>query len=147
MLDFNSRSDIELFHSRCYILNPENLDTLDRCKYWDESAVRDIASLEAAISDLKEYRRQVAARAMALATAVYDLRLSLTRSRYYRGSVEYRVQLEKVFSDSTIPPQALISERYSGKERHKARARYEALLHEHPGIETVVDIEKRQWER
>lgn len=147
MLDFQSRSDLELCHNRCYILNPVKIDTLDRCKSWDEAAARGIAELEAVIADLKEYRRQVAARAMALATAVYDLRLSFTRSRYYRGSVEYRVQLEKVFSDSTIPPQTLISERYSGKERHKARARYEALLHEHPGIETVVDIEKRQWER
>ena len=147
MLDFQSRSDLELCHARCYVLNPVKIDTLERCKSWDEAAARDIASLEAAISDLKEYRRQVAARAMALSTAVYDLRLSFTRHRSYRGSVSYRVELEKVFSDPTIPPQALISETYPGTERHKARARYAALLHDRPGIDTFVDIEKRQWER
>ena len=147
MLDFQSRSDLELCHARCYVLNPVKIDTLERCKSWDEAAVRYIAELEAAIADLKEYRRQVAARAMALSTAVYDLRLSLTRHRYYRGSVEYRVLLEKVYADPSIPPQALISETYPGTERHKARARYAALLHEHPGIDTFVDIEKRQWER
>ncbi len=131
-----------------YCPKPERLmHTLEGCKRYDAHTLQDIERLEGLIADLKEYRQMIAARAALLATAVYDYRLSLVRKKHYQGSVTYYVCLEKVFEDATIPPQPVISETYSGAERHKARARFEELKKQRPGIETFVNTEKASWER
>ena len=40
-----------------------------------------------------------------------------------------------------------LNEFYPGKERRKAISRFEELKKQFPGIESVVDIDKRQWEK
>lgn len=136
------RADIHL-----YCPKSELLSTLEECQHRDAYTLHDIERLENLIADLKEYRQMIAARAALLTTAVYDYQLSFIRKRRYKGDVSYYVKLEKVFGDPSIPPQPVISETYSGNERHKARARFEQLKKQRPGIATFIDIEKAYWER
>ena len=40
-----------------------------------------------------------------------------------------------------------LREKYSGKDRRKAFARFEEIQKQRPGIEAIKDIEKRSWEK
>lgn len=150
-LEFDYRQDKELCRNRCYVISPESIQTVKDCSYWDTRAVEDIADLEEAIEQLKEYRRMVAARAAKLATDNYHLCLSLKRERRTSWSgpdrIYYHVRLDKVFSDKSVNPQPVIKETFPGAERHKARSRFESLRKEYPGVETLIDIAKSRWER
>lgn len=151
MPDFKNREDMELMHSRCYILSPARMMTVEKCQYWDALACRDIAELEGVVESLRAYRAQIAARAAELATAPYTLRLSLSRVHEWdrkkrKDMVFYRVRLSRVYLLDGIEPQDEINDRFPGPERHKAKARFEELKKQYAGIETVVDITKSKWE-
>ena len=96
-------------------------------------------------SYLKDYRQALAARYGELETMPYTRLLKLERCPHWKGNIEYTVTITKTFPDKTEIKE--LREVYPGKERRKAIARYEQLKKERPGIEAVMDIEKRQWEK
>lgn len=129
---------------RGYLTRPEKL-TQDRVKVYDESAARLIERCEEVIAALKEYRQALAARYAELDAAPYSLRLELERKPSYSGSgVLYYVRIVRSYQDGTEVQE--LAETYQGKQRREALARFEELKKQRPGIETVKDIERRNWE-
>lgn len=138
----SKEADIRL---HAYLTRPDAL-TADRIPYNDETAARVIAECESLIRSMQEYRQALAARFAQLSTASYKLRLELKREAGWTGrGVTYFVTIYKTFDDGTEVME--LNERYPGKERHKAQARFEELKKQRPGIETVKDIERKSWER
>lgn len=130
---------------RDYLLLPEKL-TENEIRRFDESAARTIAECEAAIQDLKEYQRDLAARFAQLTTAPYKLRLEIERDPHWRNQgVDYYVRIIKAYEDGTEIKE--LNEHYTGKQRREALARFEELKKQRPGIEVVKDISRRSWER
>lgn len=126
-----------------YLIRPDTL-TADRIPWNDGSAARVIGQCQAMIEQLTEYRQALAERYAALATAAYKDRLEIERYPGY-GGIKYYVRIIRTYEDGTT--EALLSETYSGAERHKALARFEELKKQRPGIETLKDIARRSWER
>ena len=128
-----------------YLLRPDVL-TADRIQHQDETAARMIASCQALIDQLTEYRQALSARYAALATAAYRDRLELIRDPGYRGKpVLYFVRIVRTYEDGTT--ERVLDEKYFGTERRKAFARFAELKKQRPGIETIQDTDKRSWER
>lgn len=125
--------------------HPEKL-TLDQIKNNDGYALRIIEEARTVIADLTEYRKGLAARYAQLTTAPYSLRLELERypANSFHG-VSFEVRIIKRYEDGTTVPELI--EKYPGKERRQALARFEELKKQRPGIELWKDIERRSWER
>lgn len=126
-----------------YLHRPSKLTT-DRIPFYDQSASRIIAQCESMIKAMQEYRQALAARYAELEASPYTLRLELERHPY-SGGIVYDVRLIRVYPDGTEVKE--IDEHYKGKQRREALARFEELKKQRPGIDTVVDIERRSWER
>lgn len=129
----------------CHLLHPDTL-TQDKVAYYDKRAAEYIQYAQALIDNLTEYRQALAARYNQLATAAYHYELKVERqppSSY--SKVKYFVTLNKIFEDGTTVTE--LNERYEGKQRREALARFEELKKQRPGIAAVMDIEKRHWER
>ena len=127
----------------CY--RPDKLSTVAEILQNNERASRTIAELESYITALREYQQELSKRAAQLETMGYKLLLKLERYKRYQGGVEYYITLIKTLDDGTQITE--LSETYTGKERRQAIARFEALKKERPGIEAIIDIEKKSWER
>ena len=126
-----------------YLLHPSKLTT-DRITWNDQNAARIIAQCESTIKAMQEYRQALAARYAELEASPYKLRLEL--ERYPSGSgIKYFVRLIRAYPDGTEVTE--LNEKYQGKQRREALARFEELKKQRPGIDTVVDIERRSWER
>ena len=97
------------------------------------------------IADLKDYQIALAARYAELETMSYQYRLELTRCPHWKGCIEYFVRIVKTLEDGSEIEE--LREKYSGKDRHKAIARFEELKKQRPGIEAEKRIEKQQWEK
>ena len=128
-----------------YIQHPRKLSTPEQIMYRDKDAAENIRRLESIIADLKDYRQALAARYGELETMPYTRLLKLERCPHWKGKIEYTITITKTFPDKTEIKE--LREVYPGKERRKAIARYEQLKKERPGIEAVMDIEKRHWEK
>lgn len=130
---------------RVYLAAPGKL-TLDRIPWNDQQAARAITEAEALIQNLKEYRQALAARYAELTTCAYSLRLELVRypSRSGHG-VTFGLRIIKRYEDGTEVDE--LREHYTGKQRREALARYAELKKQRPGIDAVLDIERRPWER
>ena len=130
----------------CYLVRPDAL-TLDRIPWNDQQAARYIAEIEATAAALREYRQALAARYAELSTMPYALRLEIKRtpaSLSFHG-VYFDIRIVRRFEDGTETEE--LREHFTGKERRQALARFEDLKKQHPGIEIVKDIEKKQWEK
>ena len=144
---FQGRDDQDLT-LRCYLVNPLKKTDPKQLLYWDGYAAQDIAKAEELIQTLKEYRQAIAERYSQLATMPYKIRLELVRQASWYGygkGVTYHIAIKKIYQDGT--EQDELRENFTGKERHKALARFEELKKQRPGIEAIKDIEKSQWER
>lgn len=129
-----------------YIIHPEKLGTIERVKYYDESAGRTIQKMDEYIDQLRGYRQALAERYAALASMPYTYRLELIRHKgWYDKKVTYTIQLLQVYQDGH--EEVAEKTTYSGTERRQALKDYEAMKKSRPGIETKVDIEKARWER
>ena len=128
-----------------YLIRPDTL-TADRIQYNDETAARLIEDCRRLAGQLTDYRKALAERYAALATAAYRDRLELTRERRWRDSpVLYHVQIIRTYEDGTA--ETVLHETYHGQERRKAFARFAELKHQRPGIEIMLDTEKKPWEK
>lgn len=128
-----------------YLSHPDAL-TQEKVVYYDKRAAEYIQCAQTLIDNLTEYRQALADRYNKLATAAYRYELKVERqppSSYTK--VKYFVTLDKVYDDGTRITE--IIERYEGKQRREALARFEELKKQRPGIDAITDIEKRHWER
>ena len=130
---------------RGYLALPGTLDTFDRIRHMDDSAARLIADCKRLVTQLSAYRQDLAARYNDLATMLSRDQLVLERVPSYSGKITYYIRFFTVYEDGTRCETA--SERYDGKARHKAIARFEALKKERRNAEFIKDIAKKQWER
>ena len=128
-----------------YAQAPKSLTTTKEVVYRESSVRQTIGQLEKMIADLKDYQIALAARYAELETMSYQYRLELTRCPHWKGCIEYFVRIVKTLEDGSEIEE--LREKYSGKDRYKAIARFEELKKQRPGIEAIKDIEKRHWEK
>lgn len=127
-----------------YLSHPASL-TPDRIPWNDNQAESLMVQCEYLIAAMRSYRQALAARYAALETSPYTLRLSLIRHPGWRSGVTYDLTLSRIYEDGTEVQE--LQEHYTGKQRHEALARFEALHRSRPGIETVKAMERQAWER
>ena len=127
-----------------YLTRPDKLDTFDRIRHMDDNAARLIADCKRLVTQHSAYRQDLAARYNELVTMLSREEIKLERVNCY-GSISYYLRFTTVYDDGTRCETA--SERYDGKARHKAIARFEALKKERRNAEFIKDIAKKQWER
>lgn len=121
----------------------ERIPEMDRLKLYDNWIAQDIAAAEKVIEKAKAYRLELAKRAAQLETMQSHIRVTLKRER--RDNIAYFLYTEKVYEDGTA--QRLQSNRYEGKERHKAIKAFKDMRKAFPGYEYIEDIQKGYWER
>ena len=128
-----------------YLTDPAKLTTPKDIVWRDKHIAEDITRLETVLEALRDYRKDLAARYGELETMPYTRRLKLERHPHWKGRIEYIVTITRIYPDKTVIDE--LREVFPGKERTKAIARTNDLLHKYPGIPYEVDIEKRTWER
>lgn len=125
---------------------PESIYELDRVQSRDRYVAEDIKKLEALLADLKEYRQDLARRYSELATMTYTYKLYLVREKSWSTKkVSYTVRLARVLPDGKEIDEQ--KEVFSGFERKQAFELFSDLKKARPGIETVQDTNKKQWEK
>ena len=142
---FENRTDEQL-NIYVYIVSPKTINTIERLEYWDSEAVSDIARLQETINKLKEYRQMLYERAQFIESAQYTRVLYIKREyHYYSKTVSYHVGIAREYKemDDVIEQE----DKFPGKERHKAFARFKELKKQNPGIATIEETEKGKWER
>lgn len=111
----------------------------------DRRAADDIRRLESYAEALKLYRAAVAQRYQELATAPTVPVITLKRTKTSYNGIRYTLAEYRQYLDGTRTE--LRHTTYSGKERHKAIAAFNAAVKAHPGITAEMDIAKGRWER
>lgn len=140
-----NNSDLAEIRFSTTMHDPKTLDTAKRIVYYDKNAAEAIDRCKEAIKNLEEYRQELAQRYAMLETMLFSDRLELIRYRAWKGAVTYHVNIIRTYEDKTEVE--ILKESFSGKERKKAFERFEALKKQRPGIKTVIDVEKRKWEK
>lgn len=142
---YGSRSKEAEIRLNAWLLRPDTL-TPDKISYYDGVALQTIRRAQSLIEDLNAYRQALAARYNELETSAYHYQLKLERQPANScHGVLFFLSLSKIYADGTTISE--LNEKYEGKQRHEALARFEALKKQRPGIEAIQDIEKRSWER
>ncbi len=121
----------------------ERIPEMERLKRYDNWIAQDIAAAEKVIEEAKAYRLELAKRAAQLEAMQSHTRVTLKRE--HRDNIAYFLYTEKVYEDGTA--QMLQSNRYEGKERHKAIKAFRDMRKQYPGYEYIEDIQKSYWER
>lgn len=144
---FEHRTD-DRFQVTAYLVSPSSIHTTKRAAYWGGVASRMIADCNAMIQTMQRYQKMLYDRVQEIETAPYHHRVTLQRERRFRESkVFYHLIVEKVYDVPGIDPCEIVRENYPGTERREALKAFEAYKKSHPGIESVLDIEKGRWER
>lgn len=128
-----------------WLKRPDTCASFDDVRSYDDKAARLIADCKHLVTQLIEYRQDLAARYNALATM--PSKDSVLLERYYTGysGITYYIRYFTEYEDGTKVETA--TETFPGKERHTAIKRFEELKKARPGIEYIKDIEKKSWER
>lgn len=135
-------------HIYINLTRADKIDTAERVQYYDNYAKDKITELLTFAELLKEYRRSLYERAQELYTASYSMKLQLLRTvDYYNNRKSYTVKVLQIPDAPNARAVELLSETYTGKERHKAIKRFEKLKKIHANIETEIDIDKKRWEK
>lgn len=144
---FQQRGNIRVAETRMsnYLLAPEDIDSLDSIALYDKSAARTIENCKSLIADLIEYRQALTARYNALVTMSSKKSIFLQRYRKYGGGITYYIHHYLTYEDGTKIETE--TETFTGKERAAALKRFEELKKANPGIEFMIDIEKKAWEK
>lgn len=147
--DFYSRYGIQTHEYNhevwLYGRRPGAIYDLDDLQDEDKRSADKIAELESLIDCLKQHRQAIAARYQELSTAPTVPVITLKRTKTSYKGIQYTITHYRQYLDGT---RAEISHTtYSGKERHKAIADFNAAVKVHPGITAEIDIAKDRWER
>ena len=129
----------------CYLQRPEDLTTYDTIKHYDTQAAQLVAQCKKLIEDMSEYRQALAARYNQLATMPSRRRLKLERYVNYDNKKFYYIRHFTEYADGTNVETE--TEKFPGKERRAALARFAELKKQYPGIAAEMDIEKKSWEK
>lgn len=141
---YGSPSNDAEIRINAYLLLPDSLVKQQDINWMDKQASSTIEACKATIELLQDYRKAIAERYSQLETMSYSDRLELERYPGYNG-ITYYVRIVRTYADKTKIE--TLSETYDGKDRHKAIKRFNQIKKERPGIESVMDIERRCWER
>ena len=117
---------------------PENARSFEEVRRQDDKAARLIEECEDMITQLREYRQDLAKRYNDLATMPSKESIELQRYKSYHGNVEFYIRHWTTYSDGTKAETE--TESFSGKERHKAIKRFAELQKQFPGIEAKSNI-------
>ena len=117
---------------------PENSRSFEEVRRQDDEAARLIEECEDMITQLREYRQDLAKRYNDLATKLSKESIELQRYKSYHGNLEFYIRHWTTYSDGTKAETE--TERFSGKERHKAIKRFAELQKQFPGIEAKSNI-------
>ena len=117
---------------------PENARSFEEVRRQDDKAARLIEECEDMITQLREYRQDLAKRYNDLATMPSKESIELQRYKSYHGNVEFYIRHWITYSDGTKVETK--TERFSGKERRKAIKRFAELQKQFPGIEAKSNI-------
>lgn len=120
--------EIKLGYS--YLYRPDIIERQDDIKHYDANAARTIAECEALITQLKDYRQDLAIRYGELEVMSYKHEYKLVRYVSYDNSVSYYLRDTLVYEDGTRDERAF--KKYAGKERHAAIKAFKQLQHDHP---------------
>lgn len=127
-----------------YGRRPADIYKLDVLQDEDKRSADKIAELESLIDCLKQHRQAIAARYQELSTAPTVPVITLKRTNTYNG-IQYTLAEYRQYLDGTRTEISHTS--YSGKERHKAIADFNAAVKARPGITAEMDIAKGRLER
>lgn len=117
---------------------PENSRSFEEVRRQDDKAARLIAECEHLITQLREYRQDLAKRYNDLATMPSKQSIELQRYKAYQGNVTFYIRHFTTYADGTKCETE--TETFSGKDRHKAIKRFAELQKQHPGIEAKSNI-------
>ena len=131
----SKEAEIKLFS---WLNAPETCRNFDDVRRQDDKADRLISECEHLITQLREYRQDLAKRYNDLATMPSKESIELQRYKSYHGNVEFYIRHWTTYSDGTKTETK--TERFSGKERHKAIKRFAELQKQFPGIEAKSNI-------
>lgn len=127
-----------------YVQQPKRYKTPEDIARKDADIARQIERMQRLIDDLRDYRVALAQRYAELETMPYTRVLTLKRDPSYKGRITYWVTITRRMSDGTETDE--LREKYAGKDRAKAFARFAALQKQYPGIASGKDIARRSWE-
>lgn len=134
----------EFSRSYTHLYRPDLIESVESVASYDGQAKRVIDECKQLIAQMTAYRQDLAIRYGELATMSSHEEIKLERYRGY-DCISYYLRFTTVYEDGTRCETA--SERYEGKQRHQAIARFEALKKERRSAEFIKDIDKKQWER
>lgn len=117
---------------------PEDCRCFEDVRHQDDRAARLISECEHLITQLREYRQDLAKRYNDLATMPSTKSIELQRYKSYYGNVEFYIRHWTTYSDGTKTETE--TEKFSGKERHLAIKRFKELQKQFPGIEAKSNI-------
>ena len=139
------RSNTEEQRLYVYATNPAKVTSLPDLERHLSNAGRYVSELKALLADFAEYQAALVARYNELESMMYKTRVKLERRPNNGYGVKYYLSVTKVYEDGTEDTDLKQSKTYAGKERREAMKAFEALRN--PGVEMVLDIEKKRWER
>lgn len=131
----SKEAEIKLF---AWLNVPETCLSFDDVRRQDDKAARLISECEHLITQLREYRQDLAKRYNDLATMPSTKSIELQRYKSYYGNVEFYIRHWTTYSDGTKTETE--TEKFSGKERHLAIKRFKELQKQFPGIEAKSNI-------
>ena len=131
-----------------YFYKFDDVADIERLQSYDRYAAKDIERAEELIKALMQYRIDLYEHYQKIAETKSHQELHFTREPNYKaGRVDYFVKIIRLYADAKIKQQTEFSQKFTGAERHKARAFFEQIKKERPGIKTHVDLEKKKWEK
>lgn len=116
----------------------ETCRSFDEVQRQDDRASRLIADCEHMITQLREYRQDLAKRYNDLATMPSKQSIEFQRYKSYRGNVTFFIRHFTTYADGTKCETE--TEEFSGKDRHIALKRFAGLQKQYPGIEVKSNI-------
>lgn len=128
-------AEIKLF---TWLNVPETCRSFDEVRRQDDKAALLIAECEHLITQLREYRQDLAKRYNDLATMPSKQSIELQRYKAYQGNVTFYIRHFTTYADGTKCETK--TEKFTGKDRHKALKRFAELQKQHPGIEAKSNI-------
>ena len=142
---YGRETDVYKHELYLYGRRPGAIYALDELQREDERSATMIADLESMVDCLKQHRQAIAARYQELATAPTVPVITLKRTNTSYKGIQYTLTEYRQYLDGTRTE--IRHTTYSGKERHKAIASFNAAVKAHPGITAEMDIAKGRWER
>lgn len=121
-----------------WLYAPETCRSFEDVRRQDDKAARLIADCEHLITQLREYRQDLAKRYNDLATMPSKQSIEFQRYKSYRGNVKFFIRHFTTYADGTKCETK--TEEFSGKDRHIALKRFAELQKQYPGIEVKSNI-------